>query len=245
MAGSIASIDGLHARDESSKSRAARREKAVKKDRRMRTSGKLPRSFYSRETLKVARDLIGMHLVHAGGGGRRVGRIVETEAYKGPKDLAAHSARGRRTSRTEVMFGPPGHAYVYLIYGFWDCLNVVTAETGVPHAVLIRAVEPIEGVNGTTHGPGLLCRAFEINRTMSGTDLLGDELWIERPHGSEQASIRIGRSARIGVDYAGAWAHRPWRFFDKDSPYVSTVSAAARRRMLAGDHPTRARRNST
>ena len=205
----------------------------------MRTRpGKLPRSFYGRETLDVARDLIGMHLVHARVKGRRVGRIVETEAYRGPQDLAAHSANGRRTARTEVMFGPPGHAYVYLIYGFWDCLNVVTAPTGVPQAVLIRAVEPVSGVSGTTHGPGLLCRTFEIDRRMSGADLLGEQLWIERPRGRAVAQIRIGRSPRIGVDYAGAWANRPWRFFDKDSPYVSTVTAAARRRMIAGDVPT-------
>jgi DNA-3-methyladenine glycosylase len=194
--------------------------------------GKLPRSFYERDTLQVARDLIGMHLVHASTGTRRVGRIVETEAYKGPRDLAAHSARGRRTARTEVMYGPAGHAYVYLIYGFWDCLNVVTAQPGIPHAVLIRALEPIEGVTGTTHGPGLLCRTFEIDRTMSGTDLIGHELWIERPRRLERHAVRIGRSTRIGVDYAGDWANRPWRFFDKDSPYVSTLSAAARRRAL-------------
>ena len=200
--------------------------------------GKLPRVFYGRETLEVARDLIGMHLVHERAGKRRIGRIVETEAYRGPTDLAAHSARGRRTARTEVMYGPPGHAYVYLIYGFWDCLNVVTAKPGVPHAVLIRALEPIGGVTGTTHGPGLLCRTFAIDRTMSGTDLLGDELWIERPVRRERRAARIGRSTRIGVEYAGDWANRPWRFFDRDSPYVSTLSAAARRRALAGSNPT-------
>jgi DNA-3-methyladenine glycosylase len=193
---------------------------------------KLPRSFYARETLTVARQLLGLHLVHQGPRGRQVGRIVETEAYKGPEDLAAHSARGR-TQRTEVMFGPAGHAYVYLIYGVWDCLNIVSADHGIPHAVLIRALEPIEGIEKTTHGPGLLCRALHINRTHNGTDLTGDVLWIEEPAASEYRKPRIVRATRIGVDYAGDWAHKPWRFYDGASPHVSTVSAAARRRALA------------
>ena len=107
----------------------------------MTRARKLPRDFYAPGTLAIARDLIGMHLVHDDGGTIRVGRIVETEAYMGPKDLAAHSARGR-TARTEVMFGEPGHAYVYFIYGFWYCLNIVTAPAGVPHAVLLRGLEP-------------------------------------------------------------------------------------------------------
>jgi DNA-3-methyladenine glycosylase len=192
---------------------------------------KLPRSFYARETLLVARDLLGMHLVHAGPSGVQVGRIVETEAYKGPHDLAAHSARGRRTRRTEVMFGPPGHAYVYLIYGFWNCLNVVTAADGTPHAVLLRGLEPVSGITNTTHGPGLLCRALHIDRDLTGIDLLGDTLWIEKP--ARYKPPRVSRSPRIGVDYAGDWAAKPWRFFDRDSPYVSTVSAAARRKALA------------
>jgi DNA-3-methyladenine glycosylase len=193
-------------------------------------SRKLPRSFYARETLIVARELLGMHLVHEGPDGRQVGRIVETEAYKGPKDLAAHSSRGR-TQRTQVMFGPPGRAYVYLIYGFWNCLNVVTAAEGVPHAVLIRAVEPIHGVANTTHGPGLLCRALHIDRALNGADLLGDALWLEEP--AHYRAPRVARSTRIGVDYAGPWAEKPWRFFDRDSIYVSTVSAAQRRKGLA------------
>lgn len=189
----------------------------------------LPRSFYARGTLTVARELLGMHLVHSHAGQQQVGRIVEVEAYKGPADLAAHSSRGR-TQRTEVMFGPPGHAYVYLIYGFWNCLNVVTASDGVPHAVLIRALEPIESIDNTTHGPGLLCRALGIDRTLNGSDLLGERLWIEKPR--HYRKPRIARATRIGVDYAGDWAHKPWRFYDADSPYVSTVSAAARRRAL-------------
>jgi len=191
---------------------------------------KLPRSFYAQETLVVARELLGMHLVHRGPMGVQVGRIVETEAYKGPQDLAAHSARGRRTARTEVMFGPAGHAYVYLIYGFWHCLNVVTADHGVPHAVLLRALEPVSGIQDTTHGPGLLCRALHIDKRLNGADLTLNELWIEKPDSYRKP--KIGRSTRIGVDYAGDWAKKPWRFFDRDSPYVSTVTPSARRRAL-------------
>ena len=190
---------------------------------------KLQRDFYSRETLTVARELIGLHLVHRGARGLQIGRIVETEAYKGPQDLAAHSSRGR-TPRTEVMFGPPGHAYVYLIYGFWHCLNVVTADHGVPHAVLLRGLEPIQGIDNTTHGPGLLCRALHIDKSLNGTDLEGPTLWIERP--GDYVKPKIERATRIGVDYAGEWAKKPWRFFDRESPYVSTVTAAARKRAL-------------
>ncbi|HEX5462408.1 MAG TPA: DNA-3-methyladenine glycosylase [Steroidobacteraceae bacterium] len=188
---------------------------------------KVTRDFYARNTLTVARELIGMHLIHANGVTRRVGRIVETEAYQGPEDLAAHSSRGR-TPRTEVMFGPPGHAYVYFIYGFWYCLNLVTEAEGVPHAVLLRALEPIAGIEEKTWGPGLLCRAMHIDKALNGADLCGDALWLERPAGRALTRPRIARGARIGVDYAGAWARRPWRFYDKDSSYVSTASARLR-----------------
>lgn len=196
--------------------------------------GKLPRSFYDRPTLKVARELIGMHLVRRYRGTRLVGRIVETEAYQGPRDLAAHSSRGR-TARTAVMFGPPGHAYVYLIYGFWNCLNVVTRSEGIPHAVLIRAVEPVQGIGASTWGPGLLCRALHIERTLTGADLRGAALWLERPP-PKRPPARILRTTRIGVDYAGDWAAKPWRFIDRDSAYLSTVTAAQRRRLLAPRH---------
>lgn len=193
---------------------------------------KLDRTFYARATLTVARELIGKHLVHNDSGVRRVGRIVETEAYLGPQDLAAHSARGR-TVRTEVMFGPAGHAYVYLIYGFWNCLNVVTRREGVPHAVLLRALEPIENLTDKTKGPGLLCRAMNIDRRLNGADLSGDLLWLEEPASVKRP--RILRTTRIGVDYAGDWAQRPWRFLDRDSPYISKkpvapFAAAARNR---------------
>ncbi|HEV2441603.1 MAG TPA: DNA-3-methyladenine glycosylase [Steroidobacteraceae bacterium] len=189
---------------------------------------KITRDFYARDTLTVARELIGMHLVHAHGDALRAGRIVETEAYQGPEDLAAHSSRGR-TPRTEVMFGPPGHAYVYFIYGFWYCLNIVTEAEGVPHAVLLRALEPVSGIEDKTWGPGLLCRAMHIDKRLNGADLCGDVLWLERPRMSDRRRApRIARSARIGVDYAGEWARRPWRFYDRDSRYVSTVSARLR-----------------
>lgn len=171
-----------------------------------------------------------MHLIHANGVTQRVGRIVETEAYQGPEDLAAHSSRGR-TPRTEVMFGPPGHAYVYFIYGFWYCLNIVTEAQGVPHAVLLRALEPVAEIADKTWGPGLLCRAMHIDKALNGTDLCGDVLWLERPPIRKAARPRIARGPRIGVDYAGEWARRPWRFYDQDSHYVSTVSARLRARL--------------
>jgi DNA-3-methyladenine glycosylase len=180
---------------------------------------KITRDFYARGTLTVARELIGMHLVRAERGTIRVGRIVETEAYQGPLDLAAHSSRGR-TLRTEVMFGPPGHAYVYFIYGFWYCVNIVTGAEGIPHAVLLRALEPVTGIDDKTWGPGLLCRAMHIDKKLNGADLCGDALWLERPPATRRPP-RIARSERIGVEYAGEWARRPWRFYDRDSRYVS------------------------
>jgi DNA-3-methyladenine glycosylase len=131
------------------------------------------------------------------------------------------------------MFGPPGHAYVYFIYGFWNCVNVVTREEGVPQAVLLRALEPVAGIDDKTWGPGLLCRAMHIDRTLNGTDLRGLRLWIERPPEPERR-LRVSRATRIGVDYAGEWAQRLWRFFAADSPYVSTVSEAVRERAMRG-----------
>ena len=157
--------------------------------RRRDEARKLERAFYERPTLKVARELIGMHLVRRHGRGVMVGRIVETEAYLGPRDLAAHTAGGRRTARTEVIYGAPGHAYVYFIYGVWHCLNLVTREVGTPHVVLVRALEPVSGIKDTTHGPGLLCRALRIDRTLKGTDLCSDTLWLERPAEPRPASL--------------------------------------------------------
>lgn len=169
---------------------------------------KLPRRFYSRDTVLVARELLGKYLVH----GERVGRIVETEAYLGPHDLAAHSARGR-TKRNEAMFGPPGRAYVYMIYGMYFCMNVVTEHAA---AVLIRALEPVANITGKTNGPGLLCRAMNIDRRLNGHDLLSDEFYIA----GKAAEFRI---PRVGVDYAGHWARRHLRFYIAGNPYVSKL----------------------
>ncbi len=179
---------------------------------------KLPRRFYDRDTTLVARQLLGKHLVHVSGGVERVGRIVETEAYLGPHDLAAHSARGL-TPRTRVMFGPPGYAYVYLIYGMHNCFNVVTERDGHAAAVLLRSLEPVRNVSGRTRGPGLLCRAMDIDRRCNGHDLLSDDLYIAAP--ATGRAFGIVRRPRVGVDYAGAWAKRLLRFYIKGNEHVS------------------------
>ncbi|HEV3164091.1 MAG TPA: DNA-3-methyladenine glycosylase [Isosphaeraceae bacterium] len=178
----------------------------------------LARKFYNRDTEIVARELLGMLLAHRVDGRLRVGRIVETEAYLGPHDLAAHSARGR-TARTEVMFGPPGHAYVYMIYGIYNCLNVVTEPEGRASAVLLRALEPVDNLTGRTQGPGLLCRAMEIDRLLSGHDLVSDTLFLARPAAIEPFKIAV--RPRIGVAYAGEWADKPLRFYVQGNPFVS------------------------
>jgi DNA-3-methyladenine glycosylase len=175
---------------------------------------KLPRSFYDRDTILVARELLGKYLVHAD----RVGRIVEVEAYLGPHDLAAHSARGL-TERTKVMFGPPGHAYVYMIYGMYYCMNVVTEREGHASAVLLRAVEPIQNVSGRTQGPGLLCKAMGIDKRLNAHDLLSDDFYIATPR--KRKAISVVQRPRIGVDYAGRWAKRHLRFYIKGNPFVS------------------------
>src|SRR5688500_5299289 len=161
---------------------------------------RLPREFYDRDTIAVAHELLGKLLIHRVDGVARVGRIVEVEAYLGPHDLAAHSARGR-TARTRVMFGPPGHAYVYLIYGIYHCVNVVTQAEGTASAVLLRAIEPVRNVEGRTQGPGLLCRAMEIDKRLNGHDLLSEDFFIAADEPAPRFSIV--RRPRIGVDYAG------------------------------------------
>jgi DNA-3-methyladenine glycosylase len=183
-----------------------------------RARDRLAREFYDRDPILVARELLGKLLVHAVDGVQRVGRIVEVEAYLGPHDLAAHSARGL-TARTRVMFGPPGHAYVYLIYGMHYCMNVVTQAEGSASAVLLRALEPVRNIEGRTQGPGLLCRALGIDRRLNGHDLLSDELHIA-PDPRERR-ISIVRRPRVGVDYAGVWAWRLLRFYIRGNAFVS------------------------
>src|SRR6266478_5806655 len=138
---------------------------------------KLPRTFYDRDTMTVAKDLLGKYLIHHSQGIEYIGKIVEVEAYLGPHDLAAHSAKGL-TKRTKVMFGPPGHAYVYLIYGMYHCMNVVTEQEGHGSAVLLRAIEPIKNAEGRTQGPGLLCQAMHIEKRLNAHDLLSDDFYI-------------------------------------------------------------------
>ena len=179
---------------------------------------KLPRQFYDRDTTLVARELLGKLLVHQAGGVTRVGKIVETEAYLGEHDLAAHSSKGR-TRRTEIMYGPPGYAYVYFIYGMYYCVNVVTERAGHASAVLLRAVEPVKNLEGRTCGPGLLCRAMKIDKALNGHDLLSDDFFIAAPETAEE--IPIVKGPRIGVDYAKHWARRHLRFYLKGNPHVS------------------------
>lgn len=179
---------------------------------------RLPRSFYDRDTLVVARELLGTYLVHIDKGIEKVGRIVEVEAYLGPHDLAAHSCKGL-TPRTKVMFGPPGHVYVYLIYGMHHCMNVVTEQEGHASAVLLRALEPVKNITMRTQGPGLLTKAMTITKDQNNRDLISDDLFIANPF--EQSCFKIEKKPRIGVHYAGEWALKPLRFYIKDNPYVS------------------------
>ncbi|MEQ1794623.1 MAG: DNA-3-methyladenine glycosylase [Nitrospira sp.] len=168
----------------------------------------LPQTYFSRPTVQVARSLVGKYLVRVLGGREVAGRIIEVEAYVGPQDKACHASKGR-TQRTEVLFHAAGTAYVYLIYGMYHCLNVVTEREEFPAAVLIRAIE----VDGRLiDGPGRLCRALQIDRSMNRMDLTAqDSLWFE-DRGARILRKHVAALPRIGVDYAGAWAQKPWRF---------------------------------
>jgi DNA-3-methyladenine glycosylase len=179
---------------------------------------KLPRAFYDRDTVTVARELLGKLLVHRVAGVELIGRIVEVEAYVGAHDLASHSSKGL-TERTKIMFGPPGHAYVYLIYGVHHCMNVVTEREGHGAAVLLRAIEPVQNLSARTNGPGLLSRAMQIDRRRNGHDLGSDDFFLAEP--AATAPLQIVKRPRIGVAYAGAWARRHLRFYVQGNPFVS------------------------
>jgi len=199
------------------------------------TSRKLPRDFYLRpDVLTVSRDLLGKLLVVPGPNGERVsGKIVEVEAYRGPEDRASHAYGGRRTKRTETMYGAGGIAYVYFVYGMYYQFNVVCNVADVPHAILVRALEPVEGIElmrarrhghldrNLTNGPGKLCIAMGIDRQLNAADLRGDKVWLE--DFETVSPRRIARGPRIGIDYAQEWIDKPWRFLIRDNPFVSKI----------------------
>ncbi len=209
--------------------------------RHSETRGPLPRSFYDRSPLVVARELIGKLLVRFVDGKRWSGMIVEAEAYNGETDTACHASRGR-TQRTAVMYGPPGHAYIYFTYGMHWMLNAVTEPEGIPAAVLVRALEPVEGIDAIrlnrrnrpdrelTSGPARLCSALGIDRRINGTDLVqGKDLVIETYRNYPDRSISRGR--RIGIDYAAKKDRQaPWRFWLGGNPFVSRGKPGTSRR---------------
>lgn len=193
----------------------------------------LPRSFYLRDTREVARDLLGKELVRVSPAGTTSGIIVETEAYSGLIDPACHAYGERRSARTEIMFHEGGRAYVYLIYGMYHCLNLTTGPEGTPDCVLIRALEPREGIDLMrlrrnlahpsprllTNGPGKLCQSMAIDRTLYGADLCGDILFVQE--GGDFSTEEIGTSPRINIEYAGHARDFDWRFFIRGNPFVS------------------------
>lgn len=194
---------------------------------------KLPREFYTRpNVVLVARELLGKLLVVPARNGARVsGKIVEVEAYRGPQDRASHAYGGRRTRRTETMYGLGGTVYVFFVYGMYNQFNVVTNLVNAPHAILVRAVEPVEGIelmrkrrpgksdHNLTNGPGKLCIALGIDRKLDAADLRGERVWIEDAAIISRSLVSSG--TRIGIDYAAEWKDKPWRFWIRDNPFVS------------------------
>jgi DNA-3-methyladenine glycosylase len=181
--------------------------------------GKLGREFFAQPGETLARDLLGVVMVRRVDGVVRRARLVEAEAYLGPRDLASHSSKGR-TARTEAMFGPPGHAYVYFIYGMHFMFNIVAGVEGDAHAVLVRAAEPLDGWDADLTGPGKLARAFGITRADYGMDLTdGDIYFVAEP----KYTSRIIRAKRVGVDYAARWKDRLLRFIDVNSPVAKRL----------------------
>ena len=182
---------------------------------------RLGREFFTQPTLKVAQKLLGKTLVRIWRGKRLAGKIVETEAYIGPKDKASHAYLGKRTPRNRAEFMVGGHIYIYLVYGMYWQLNISTETKGKPTCVLIRALEPLEGISEPTNGPGKLCRALKLNKSFYGEDLCrSSRIWLE--DGSEIPKTKVVRSPRVGIDYAGPyWSKIPWRFYIKDNKFVS------------------------
>ncbi len=198
---------------------------------------KLERSFYERDTLTVARELLGCVLAHITSEGTIKGRIVETEAYMGPEDKGAHSYKGRHTPRMDPLYKTGGFAYIYQLHGYNYCINVVTQKEDMPQAVLIRAVEPVEGVElmirrrkidisrksrfkNLTNGPSKLCQAMDIDTSLNGIDLSGDELFITPGNGLRSDEV-IMATKRIHIDYAEEYKDKPWRFLLKGNGFVS------------------------
>lgn len=198
---------------------------------------KLKRSFYERDTLIVARELLGCILIHISPEGTVKGRIVETEAYMGPEDKGAHSYKGRHTPRMDPLYKTGGFAYIYQLHGYNYCLNAVTQKEDMPQAVLIRALEPVEGVDimiqrrkidvtkkGTlknlTNGPSKLCQAMSIDTSLNGIDLCGDELFIKSQN-SPDSDEKIVATKRIHIDYAEEYKDKLWRFILEGNKFVS------------------------
>lgn len=201
---------------------------------------KLDRKFYKKNAIDLSKELLGKYLIHNANGETLIGKIVETEAYMGFHDKGSHTYNGRRTARTEVMYGEEGHAYIYIIYGMYHCLNVVAAEKEIAQAVLIRALEPIEDLEkialhrygkpiselkkqqilNLTNGPGKLCKAFNITKNMNGEDLTNNMLYICEKKGFKE-SFDIIETKRIGIDYAEEAKDYLWRFYIKGNEYVS------------------------
>ena len=192
---------------------------------------KLPHAFYQQDTVAVARALLGCVLWRRIGRTLLAARLVETEAYLGANDMASHARRGLRSARNESMYLEGGHAYVYFTYGMHWCMNVVTGEADIAEAVLLRAAEPLRGIEpmrkrrpkarrdrDLTNGPGKLCAAMSIDENLDGAPLDGNLLWIEQG-GVPEKEIAI--SPRVGVDYAGDAAWWPLRFYVRGNPYVS------------------------
>jgi DNA-3-methyladenine glycosylase len=191
----------------------------------------LPRKFYRRKTERVAIDLLGCIVHRRRGDVTQTARIVETEAYVGAHDLACHASKGV-TPRTRVLYGPPGHAYVYLIYGMHWCLNAVTEPEGHGSAVLIRALEPLEHVQGNPSGPGRLTQVLGIDKTLNEADLTDSSgpLFISKP--TRRRRVEIARGPRVGVDYSGEWAKAELRFWLMGNPWVSNMPKKMRKNTL-------------